>query len=117
MTSIKCKRGTIRRRAYTRKNGKRVKSACIKDIGKPGKGKRLFTLKKGDLTKHGYSIKVGKEKRQRALQKAKKHIKYATLIRKLNALAILFKNTKPLYSKRAKTDMNYLRKAHKTSKK
>lgn len=104
-----CKRGTIRRRAYTRKDGARVKSACIKDMGKPGKGKQLFTLKKGDLTKHGYSIKVGKERRQRALRKAKKHIPHATLIRKLNALAILFKNTKPHYAKRARADMEYLR--------
>jgi len=112
-----CKRGTIRRRAYTRKDGARVKSACIKDMGKPGKGKKLFTLKKGDLTKHGYSIKVGKERRQRALRKAKKHIPHTTLIRKLNALAILFKNTKPHYAKRAKVDMEYLRNIRKKTQK
>ena len=112
-----CKRGTIYRRAYTRKDGARARSACIKDRGKPGKGKRLFTLKKGDLTKHGYSIKVGKERRQRALRKAKKHIPHATLIRKLNALAILFKNTKPHYAKRARVDMEYLRNIRKQTHK
>ena len=111
-----CKRGMIRRRAYTRKNGSRVKASCVKDMGKPGKGKKLFTLKKGDLTKYGYSIKVGDEKRQKAHKKASKKIPYATLIRKLNVLSTLFKNTKPLYSKRAKRDMEYIRK-HRTQKK
>ena len=108
-----CKRGQIRRKSYTRKDGSRVKSSCVKDMGKRGKGKRLFTLKKGDLTKHGYSIKVGDQTRQRALRKARKSIPHVTMIRKLNALAVLFKNTNKTYSARAKRDMEYLRKTRK----
>lgn len=111
-----CKIGQIRRKAYTRKDGVRVKSTCIKDMGKPGKGKKLFSLKKGDLTKYGYHLKTKASTRHKALGKARKHIPYASLIRKLNALSILQKNTNPLYSSRAKSDMEYLQKTRKHKK-
>lgn len=118
-----CKKGEIMRKAYTRKaytrnNGTtvkktRVKASCIKDMGKPGKGKKLFTLKKGDLTKYGYHLKSNKETRHKSLNKAKKHISYASLIRKLNALSILHKNTNPVYASKARSDMKYLREMYK----
>lgn len=104
-----CKRGEIKRSAFTRKNGTRVAATCVRDMGKPGKGKKLFTLKKGDLSKFGYSLKATEASRHRTLGKARKHFSYATLIRKLNALAILHKNTHPRYASRARSDMEYLR--------
>ena len=104
----KCPRGTIRRKGYTTKRGVTVRSSCIKDRGLPGKGKRLFTLKKGELGKYGYSLKQTREKRRIALEKARKEIPHATLVRKVNALAILMKNTHPKYSKRARADVKWL---------
>ena len=108
-----CKRGQIKRRAFTRKNGTRVSATCVRDMGKPGKGKKLFTLKKGDLSKYGYPLKANEASRHRTLGKARKHFSYATLIRKLNALAILHRNTHPKYASRARSDMKYLRNTRK----
>lgn len=49
-----CKPGKIRRKGYTRKDGTRVKSGCVKDTGKRGKTpaskKVLPKPKKGDLS-------------------------------------------------------------------
>jgi hypothetical protein len=106
--SRKCPRGTIRRKAYKTKRGVTVRSSCIKDRGLPGKGKRLFTLKKGELGKYGYSLKQDREKRRVALNKARKELSHATLVRKINALAILMKNTRPDYSRRARADVKWL---------
>jgi len=106
--SRKCPRGTIRRKAYKTKRGVTVRSSCIKDRGLPGKGKRLFTLKKGELGKYGYSLKQAREKRRVALNKARKELSHATLVRKINALSILMKNTRPDYSRRARADVKWL---------
>ena len=106
--SRKCPRGTIRRKAYKTKRGVTVRSSCIKDRGLPGKGKRLFTLKKGELGKYGYSLKQAREKRRVALNKARKELSHATLVRKINALSILMKNTHPDYSRRARADVKWL---------
>lgn len=127
MTS-KCPKGTIRRKAYTRKgytrrayrrkDGTRVKkstvkksrvpSSCIRDLGKEGKGKRLFTLKKGDLTKFGYSLKHDASTRRYALKRSMSMFSRNKLIKKLNALYILQKNTNPMYAKRARADMKWV---------
>ena len=114
----KCPRGTIRRKAYTRKaytrkDGTRVKAtkvpaSCIKDLGKPGKGKKLFTLKKGELSKYGYSLKKNKNLRQKSLKKSMNKFGRNTLIRKLNALHVLHKNTNPSYSRKARSDMKWV---------
>ena len=62
------KEGYIRkgytRKAYTRSDGTRVKAVkvpptvvpptCIKDVGKPGKGRQLFRLESDDLKPYGY---------------------------------------------------------------
>lgn len=104
-----CKRGMILRRAYTRKNGVRVKSACIKDLGKPGKGSALIgPLKSGELKKYGYSLKSGASRRHSALKKSVKAYGRGTLIKKLNALRVLHKNTHPVYSHNALNDLKYV---------
>lgn len=108
-TSKYCPKGQIMRDAYVRKDGTRVKATCIKDRGNPGKGPRLFTIKKNGLSKVGYSLKDDKNTRHRALGKARKRMKYATLIRKLNAIRILHRNTNPHYSKKLKSDMDWLK--------
>jgi hypothetical protein len=104
-----CKRGMILRRAYTRKNGVRVKSACIKDLGKPGKGSVLIgPLKSGELKKYGYSLKLAASRRHSALKKSVKAYGRGTLIKKLNALRVLHKNTHPVYSHNALNDLKYV---------
>ena len=101
----------IRRRAYTRKNGVKVRSACIKDLGNPGKGRALIgSLKYGELKKYGYSLKSGASRRHMALNKSVKAYGRGTLIKKLNALRVLHKNTHPAYSHNALNDLKYVQK-------
>ena len=104
----KCPKGKIMRKGYTTKRGVRVRPTCVKDMGKPGKGKKLFTLKRGELSKYGYAIKNSQESRRKALKKAMKKFEYATMIRKLNALSILFKNTQPKYYNKLRSDMKWI---------
>ena len=112
-STLKCKRGEIVRSRYTRKlkSGKKivVKESCIKDLGKKGKGEKLFTLKKGGLSKYGYSLKKSASQRRQSLKRSNKEFSKGTLIRKLNALSILQKNTNPVISRKAKHDMNWVR--------
>ena len=115
-TSKYCPPGKIMRDAYVRKDGTRVKAKCVKDRGLPGKGPRLFTVKKGGLTKYGYRLDDKDAIRHQALGKARKKIPYATLVRKLNAIRILHKNTNPTYSRKLKKDMDWLKKTRKTKK-
>jgi hypothetical protein len=111
MAKTACKRGMIRRAAYTRKNGVRVKSTCIKDLGKPGKGRALIgSLKSGELKKYGYSLKSKAERRHSALKRSVKAYGRGTLIKKLNALRVLHKNTHPVYSNKAHNDVKYVQK-------
>lgn len=104
----KCNKGKILIEQYKTKDGRIVKSHCKKDMGKPGKGKKLFTLKKGDLTKYGYSLKKNAIERIKSLNKAIIDIPKNRLIRKLNALSVLHKNTNPMYSRRARNDMKFI---------
>ena len=68
-----------------------------------------FKLKKGDLTKYGYKLTSSRQTRRKALRRTKKEFSHATLIRKLNALAILHKNKNKKYSRKARDDMAFLR--------
>lgn len=116
-----CPSGTIRRKGYTRKTykkrsgtvvkGGRVPSSCIRDVGKPGKGKRLFTLKKGGLRQYGYSTKDVQEKRHEALVRAMEKGKMSTglLWKRLNAIEVLNRNTNPKTAEKIKSDMDWLR--------
>ena len=103
-----CPVGKIRIKTYKTKDGRTVKAHCRTDVGKPGKGKRLFTLKKGDLTKYGYSLKLNRDNREKSIRKAMNKISKNKMIKKLNALRVLHKNTNPLYSSRAFQDMKYV---------
>lgn len=57
----------------------------------------------------GYHFSLPNKKRYQVLNKAVKKLSYATVIRRLNALSIVHKNTNPKYSKIAKFDMKYLK--------
>jgi hypothetical protein len=103
-----CLKGEIKIKSYKTKRGRTVKAHCRKDTGKPGKGKRLFTLKKGDLSRYGYSLKSTEQERKKALDKAVNKYSKNTMIKKLNVLRVLHKNTNPKYASRAYTDMKYI---------
>lgn len=104
----KCKKGEIRRKGYTRKDGVKVKSTCIKDRGLKGKGPKLFKLRKGTLSRHGYTLDKKAADRRKALDKAVKAEGHLAVIRKLNALSILQKNTNPVNSRKFKYDQQWV---------
>lgn len=127
----------IRRRGYTvrRRNGRTyrvypeasrmiVRSACIRDRGRPGKGplglfrggatRKVYgigPLRKGELTKHGYSSKNKTAKRHSALGKAIKEFGALGVYRKLNAVAKLGTRTMKSASKTFKKNRNWVRKS------
>lgn len=114
-----CPPGTIRRAAYVRhlssrghtvrRKGKfivtkpkvratRVRSACIKDKGLPGKGttgKQIGPLKKGELIKYGYSYRLSDKMRHEALKRAVKAYGPLETYHKLDAVAKLSKRVAP----------------------
>jgi hypothetical protein len=104
----KCPKGQILRKAFTKKSGVKVAGACIKDRGLPGKGKRLFTLRKGTLSKYGYKTSFETGVRHAALRKAVSGESYATVVRKLNAVAILQKRTNPKVHNILRGDMAWV---------
>ena len=113
----KCPSGKIHRKSYTKKNGVHVKGACIKDVGRPGKGlpggePGIGKLKEGELSSMGYSLTKKATSRHRALNKATKKYGALSVYRKLNALSVYTKITSPKTSKTAKADRNYLGRKH-----
>lgn len=70
-----------------------VPAACVKDLGKPGKGvpegQGIGPLRKGEMTKFGYSAKKGDESRHEALKKAVAALGPLGVYRKLDAVAKL----------------------------
>jgi hypothetical protein len=93
-----CSPGKIMRKGYSRKQYQKkngtiisktyVPSACVKDMGKPGKGPK--TLPKPDnlvhLSKYGYSIHKSEKQRRTALQAAVKDYDTLLILRRLNLL-------------------------------
>ncbi len=101
----------IHRKAYTRSDGVRVKatSFTIKNRGKPGKGPKLFKLKKGGLTKYGYSVRSSMTERHRALSRAiSRGVPGLTLSQRLGALATLLKRTNPALSHRLRRNQRWV---------
>jgi hypothetical protein len=103
----KCPNGMIERVGYNfkRKTSKKkimVKSVCIKDKGKPGKGPKLDILPEKDigiLSNYGYSLHDTHEERVKALKRAMKHNKELKILRHVNALRTLFKSNEKYYNK------------------
>jgi hypothetical protein len=67
-------------------------------------------LKKGALTKHGYSTKSPAKTRHTALRKAVKASTAGTVIKRLNVLQVYNKNRSPKVAKIARSDMAFVRK-------
>lgn len=114
----------VRTRGFTvkRKNGKtyrvipkgvnmHVNSKCIKNVGLPGKGPKIFgPLRKGDLAKHGYSFRRSESERRAALKRAVNEYGKTTVFHKLNAVAKLTKRASPKASNAFSKDRNWIMK-------
>jgi hypothetical protein len=91
----------------------RVKPSCVKDRGSPGKSLAVIgPLKQGDLTSKGYSSKDSASVRHAAIAKAVGAYGRLSTLRKLNAIAVLNKNTSPARAKTFKTDRNWVKKTY-----
>jgi hypothetical protein len=116
----KCKKGEIIKEGYHKKASSRNKGmwvalTCIKARGsskKRGtKGKKLFRLEKGTLSKYGYHNikKLSKKERRQSLKKAVSDMKPLSVMRKLIAVSTLQKNTDPKMSKIFREDADWVR--------
>jgi hypothetical protein len=121
--SKKCPKGSISRKGYTyvkKSTGRKikVKSSCTKSKGLRSKGLKtsrvLPQLKKGSLTKFGYYTNGSEEERHKALKKALKSYGYSSVIKKLNAIKLLTKNTKPKNSRIYGKDLKWVQKTNKS---
>jgi hypothetical protein len=101
----------VRRKSYVRSDGVRVKatSFTIKDRGRPGRGPKLFKLKKGGLSKYGYSTSASLANRHLSLSRAiSRGVPGVTLSQRLGALATLLKRTNPVLSKRMRKNQRWV---------
>lgn len=88
----------------------RVGSKCVKDIGLPGKdNKSIGPLKKGELTKYGYSMKEDEQKRHSALKKAVDEYGAIGVYRKLDTVSKLTFRSIPQASKIYEKDKNWIK--------
>ena len=117
------RRNSYVRKSYTRKNGtkikgSKVKSSMIKDVGKIGKGRKLFEIKdKGFLTRNGYGLKKNSKERKISLKRASKEDGKGMLpvLRHLNAIRTLQKNN-PTNFKKLDQDVKFVQKEYKNEK-
>jgi hypothetical protein len=110
-----CPKGMIRRESYNKKTGTKVKSVCVKDMGKPGNGPKLIVMPAevvGLLGDFGYSLKKTHEERIKALKRACKKHEMLKILRHVNALRTLFKSNESYYKKLDK-DMKWIQKHYK----
>lgn len=107
-----CPKGMIRRSSYKKKSGTTVKSACVKDMGKTGKGPKLITMSEKDigiLSDFGYKLNKPHEERITAIKKASKKHPMLKILRHINALRTLFKSNETIYKKLDK-DLKWIQK-------
>ena len=105
-----CKRGMIRRSAYTRKSGSKrsgvaVAAKCVRNMGEAGKwtvrhrSAGIGRLRRGRLARFGYNTSKTNASRRRALGKAVKSEGRVPVLRMLQAVATYTKRTNPAKSK------------------
>jgi len=137
----KCRPGYTRRKGYVRKDGIRVKGACVKSTAKTQRAKKKGNcptgkimrhgyvrvinkkngtrklvrvkgscpLKKGELSRFGYSYKNPEQVRRRALAVAIRELGSLNLYRKLDAVAKLTTLTSPKASQTFASDRDWIR--------
>ena len=109
----------IRRKSYKTRSGRRVKSSCVKDMGKPGrtpKHKRVLPKPSGDmsLSEFGYKVSKSEEDRRNALVDAVKEYGALVVLRHLN----LLRNYQSVKrnKQRMSDDVEYLKRKYATLK-
>ena len=118
-----CPKGTILRRSYVTKTGKKVGATCIKDRGQPGKGPYSLPPldKKISLSRFGYTMDRSSTNRQRALVKAiNDYKKKKNLNRRNAALKVLrrvvlisnYNKSNERVSNKMKKDVKFLQKRY-----
>jgi hypothetical protein len=98
-TSVRAKGYTVRKasgttyKVHPKNKNLYVPASCIKDTGKPGKGvpegEGIGPLRKGELTKYGYSTRLPENERRKILLEAIKDLGALNVFRKLDAVAKL----------------------------
>jgi hypothetical protein len=108
-----CDDGKIRRRSYTRRDGVYVRSACVKDMGLPGKtpaAKRVLPkLTPGRLSRYGYVSTKSATHRRAALRKAVNAEGYATIIRRLVAVSNYNSRSAPEAHRVMRSDIEWMK--------
>lgn len=119
-TSVRQKGYTVKKasgttyKVYPKNETLYVPAACVKDLGKPGKGvpdkQGIGPLRKGEMTKFGYSSKLGEEDRHEALRKAVAALGALSTYRKLDAVAKLSMRVAPDSSRIFAADRDWIEK-------
>lgn len=115
----KCEKGEIVKEGYHKKASSRTKGVwvaptCIKAKGaskkRGSKGKKIFRLNKGTLSRYGYSDvkKLSKKERKASLKRAVDDMKPLSVRRKLIALRTLNKNVDPKLAKIFDEDQKFV---------
>lgn len=101
---------TVHRRGYTRKEGTRVKGTTyrMKDRGKPGKGPKLFSVKKGKLAP--YHTNMPAKLRHQILKRKIKKYGALSVFRSLNAQVVFRKREKSRAKEVFKKDRDWVKK-------
>jgi hypothetical protein len=92
-----------------------VKSACIPDVGAPGKGLAsgpgIGPLRSGNLSKFGYDNVTDLSAGRRHLALARATAEYGALsvFRKLNAVYVYTRRTAPASSRTFKADRDWIK--------
>jgi hypothetical protein len=90
-----------------------VESKCVKDTGLPGKGTQsIGPLRKGELSKYGYTLKISELQRRKALKKAIDEFGALGVYRKLDAVAKLTSRTIPEASKQFEKDRDWVKETY-----
>ena len=90
-----------------------VESKCVKDTGLPGNGtQRIGPLRKGELSKYGYTLKISESQRRKALKKAIDEFGALGVYRKLDAVAKLTSRTIPEASKMFEKDRDWIKETY-----
>jgi len=109
-----CSRGFISRKSYKKKSGTKVKAGCVKSKALRSKGKRATVyfpkLKVGTLSKLGYGVHLKQKSRRKSLKKAIKMYSKNVVIKKLNAVRTLSRNTSPKNAKVYTKDIKFVQK-------
>ena len=107
-----CPKGSISRKSFKKKSGSRLKATCVKSKNLRAKAMSplvyLPTLKTGSLSKYGYSVLNTPRSRHIALKKAASTYGTNKLVKKLNAVRVLTRNTSPKNYIRYTDDIYYV---------